>query len=276
MCRLFGLLASPREAARPWLVDSDRSLLVQSHVSEERAQKDGWGIAWYEGSRSPRIEKGLGGPYEPEERPRFEKAASAAHGPLVIAHLRHASNPMGLPHSRLIALENSQPFTYEGTLFAHNGEVKLPRETRARLGKFESHVKGVNDSEILFWLMTRHLGELGDPLAAYRKTRDEIVDVWKSNGSPTKEPYGGLNVIFSRGPNEIWAFCHWRGEHGGGLLATQQPYFQMGYRTDTRSLLVGSEPFATNLHDWTPIKDGEYLCAQVDTGLVGARTGTIG
>jgi predicted glutamine amidotransferase len=275
MCRLFGLLGGPKLAAKPYLAESDRSLLVLSHVSEERAQRDGWGILWYENSRSPRIEKGVGGAFEPDERPRFERAAAAAHGPLVIGHIRRASNPMGLPHARLLAIENSQPFSYEGTIFAHNGEVCLPRETRPRLGKWESRLKGVNDSEVFFWLLTKHLEEVGDPLAAYRRTREELEEVWVASGKRTKEPYTGLNVLFSRGPNELWAFCHWRGEHGSALLAKDQPYFRMGYRTDTRSLLVGSEPFASTLHDWTPLQNGEYLSAQVASGLVGVKTGRI-
>ncbi|MGI0053659.1 MAG: class II glutamine amidotransferase [Thermoplasmata archaeon] len=275
MCRLFGLLGGRATPARPWLVESDRSLLAQSNTSPAAAQKDGWGIAWYEGSRIPQIEKGVHGAFEEGEKAQFLRVAGLAHGPVVIAHLRFASNPMGLPRTRLLALENSQPFGYESFLFAHNGQVSLPREMLPRLGKFESRVRGINDSEVLFWLLVKNLEELGDPLAAYARTREELSEVWRGRHPLTQDPYTGLNVLFTRGPNEIWAFCHWRGEHGTGLLNPKAPYYEMGYWTDSKSLLVGSEPFDSGHEDWHPLQNGEFLVGHVEHGLVGIKTGPI-
>jgi len=275
MCRMFALLGSRTASAVPWVLDSEYSLMAQSHVSEERAQRDGWGIGWYDRSRVPRVEKSSGWAFAPEERPRFEQVARAAHGPVVFAHLRHASNPMGLPHSRLIAIENSQPFHHGGYLFMHNGEVCLPREVRPRLGRYENELRGVNDSEVLFWLLVKHVETLGDPLAAFSAARDELKAVWEAHIPRPRFPYTGLNVVFSRGPNELWAFCQWLGEHGTGLFANGQPYYQMGYQTDTKSLLVGSEPFEAHPRDWRPLGNGEYLVAQIEHGLVGAKTGPI-
>ncbi len=275
MCRLFGLLGTPVSRAEPWLLQSDRSFLAQSHVSEEQAQKDGWGIAWYDAHRIARIEQGIHGAFEATDRARFEAAARAARGPVVLGHLRHASNPMGLPRSRLLALENCQPFGHNGSLFIHNGEITLPRETRPRLGKLEGHVKGVNDSEVLFWLFTSHLESLADPLAAYARTRKDLEEVWRENGKHPELPYSGLNVIYTRGPNEIWAFCHWLGEHGGGLLNAGQPYFRMGYQSDAKTLVIGSEPFSAQHPDWRPLENNQYLVAHVEHGLVGVKTGEI-
>lgn len=275
MCRLFGLLGTPVTRAERWLLEMDRSLMVQSHVSEEVAQKDGWGLAWYDTRRAPKIEQGIHGAFEATEKTRFETAARAARGPVVLGHLRHASNPMGLPRSRLLALENCQPFTHEGALFIHNGEITLPRETRPRLGKFEDHVRGVNDSEVLFWLFTNHLAAVGDPVAAFGKTRKDLEEVWKENGKHPDQPYSALNVIYTRGPNELWAFCHWLGDHGGGLLDTGRPYFQMGYQSDAKSLIVGSEPFAAKHPEWRPFENNTYLVGHVEHGLVGVKTGTI-
>jgi predicted glutamine amidotransferase len=275
MCRLFGLLGSRVTLAAPWLVESERSLLAQSHVDEETAQRDGWGIAWYERSRVPRIEKGAKGAFEPEERVRFEAAARAARGPVVLGHLRHASNPMGLPYTRLIAMENSQPFGYGGYMFIHNGAISLPRETRPLLGKFERELRGVNDSEVLFWLLVKNLETYGDPLAAYSEARRELKKVWEGHTPRPQHAYTGLDVIFSRGPNEIWAFCHWLGEHGSALFAKEQPYYRMGYRTDTKVLIVGSEPFEPHPSDWRPLENGQYLVGQIDHGLIGVKTGPI-
>jgi predicted glutamine amidotransferase len=275
MCRLFGLLGGPVTPAEEWLALSDHSLLAQSNVSPQEAQSDGWGIAWFPSTRTPRVEKGVGGAYDPSERPQFLAAAKAARGPVVLGHLRHASNPMRLSHERLIGLENSQPFRHGSVLFAHNGSIALPRETRPLLGKFEENVQGVNDSEVLFWLLVRHIEETGDPVRAYAWAVHELTEVWRANGTPPGGPYTGLNILFSRGPNELWAFCHWNGEHGTGLMDRSRKYYQMTYAADAKQAIIGSEPFDTTRSDWRPLNNGEYLQAQVSHGLVAVKTGPI-
>jgi len=275
MCRLFGLLGGSLTPAEPWLLSTDRSLLAQSNATPETAQRDGWGIAWYPETRTPRVVKGVGGAFEPGELERFSGAARLAKGPVAIAHLRHASNPMGLPKARLVGLENCQPFAFQSYLFAHNGEIRFPRQTRPYLGKFESRIKGVNDSEVLFWLFVKHLETLGEPLLAYERTVADLVQVWVEQGGPPEGPYTGLNVLFSRGPNELWAFCHWRGEHGGGLLDTKRPYYEMTYTADAKRLVVGSERFDSKGADWRPIGNATYLSGHVAHGLVAVKTGPI-
>jgi predicted glutamine amidotransferase len=275
MCRLFGLLGGPVEPAEPWLVTTDRSLLAQSNANPTMRQPDGWGIAWYPSTRTPRVEKGIGGAYASGERERFVQAARLASGPVVLGHLRHASNPMGLPQERLIALENSQPFVHGSTLFAHNGSIHFPRETRALLGKFEERVQGVNDSEVLFWLLVKHTEEVGDPLGAYTRTIADLVKVWQEKGRPEIGPYSGLNVLFTRGPNELWAFCHSLGEHGGSLCDPNRPYYEMTYLADAKHAVVGSEPFDSKRTDWRTLSNGHYLVANASGGLVGVKTAPI-
>jgi len=275
MCRLFGLLGGPLTPAEPWLIATDASLLAQSHATQETAQPDGWGIAWYPETRTPRVVKGVGGAYEPGEKERFVATAKRATGPVVMGHLRHASNPMRLPKARLIGLENCQPFSHGSYLFAHNGEIRFPAETRPYLGKFESRLEGVNDSEVLFWLFVKHVETLGEPLVAYERTVADLLQVWTDVGRPPEGPFTGLNVVFSRGPNELWAFCHWRGEHGGGLLDTKRPYYEMAYTGDAKHVVVGSEPFDTTGVEWRPIGNGTYLSAHAAHGLVAAKTGPI-
>ncbi|HTT45670.1 MAG TPA: class II glutamine amidotransferase, partial [Thermoplasmata archaeon] len=155
MCRLFGLLSVQSGSAEPWLVRSDRSLLAQSNVDPERAQKDGWGIGWFLQGGHAHVVKGKEGAFSTGEREHYLRTAAEARGTLILGHLRHASNPLKLPHEKLIALENSQPFENHTTLFAHNGAIPFPEETRPFLGVHEPKVKGVNDSEVLFWLLYR-------------------------------------------------------------------------------------------------------------------------
>jgi predicted glutamine amidotransferase len=255
-------------------VASDRSLLAQAHASDETAQRDGWGIAWYSGPGAARVEKGTGGAFEPGERERFKEVAGRAAGPLVLGHLRHASNPMNLPKARLIGPENSQPFSLGRTVFIHNGSIPLPRETRSKLGPYEEKVRGVNDSEILFLLIARHLDETKDPVIAYARSVEDLTAVWAEHGRPTPLPYTGLNVIITRGPEELWAFCHWQGEHGSGFFDTARPYYQMAYRANAQYALFGSEPF-DGRPDWRSLTNGEYAYAQLVHGLVAVETGRI-
>ncbi len=274
MCRLFGIIGAEPIEAKAWLVDGDRSLLALSRVSEEQEQDDGWGIAWYDSARIPRLEKGDRGAFRPTERERFLAAAERARGHLTVAHLRKASNPMHLPKERLWGPENSQPFTTGSDLFAHNGMIPFPRETRARLGKWEARIKGVNDSEVLFLLFAHHVEELGDPLEAYRQSVRDLVGVWEDRGRPEEGPYSGLNVVYSRGPNDLWAFCHWRGEHGAAFRDPDRPYYRLAYRADSKRVLVGSEP-VDGAGDWRSLENGEFLHAQSEHGLVAMRTGAL-
>jgi len=262
MCRLFGLLSEQAESAEPWLVRSDRSLLAQSNVDPERAQKDGWGIGWFVNGGRARVEKGVHGAFENGERERFLQAAAGAKGPLVVGHLRHASNPLRLPYERLLAPENSQPFENHTSLFAHNGAISFPTETRPFLGLHEPKVRGVNDSEVLFWLLVRNTEETGDPLIGYIQTVEDLVRVWEGLRKPAIPPFSGLNVIYSRGPNELWAFCLWTGDHGTGLFDSSRRYYQMTYQVHPHRVLVGSEPFDGEPGVWKSMPSGTYLVAR--------------
>ena len=273
MCRLFGLLTNNDEPAQPWLVHADRSLLAQSHVTPETSQNDGWGIAWFNDQGRARVEKGTGPAYSESERARFLQAAKDANGPLVIGHLRHASNPLHLPPERLIGLENSQPFDTHTTIFAHNGSIPFPTETRPFLGLHESKVRGVNDSEVLFWLLVRNTEEHDDPLVGYVRTVEDLVRVWEAMGRPEIPPFSGLNVIFTRGPDELWAFSQWTGDHGAGLFDSHRRYFEMAYAKTPHRVVVGSEPFNAEPGTWTSLPSGTYLRARRENGHVAVTTG---
>ncbi|HTS33401.1 MAG TPA: class II glutamine amidotransferase [Thermoplasmata archaeon] len=275
MCRLFGLLTAQPETGEPWLVRSDRSLLAQSNVPGETAQKDGWGIGWFDAPDRARIEKGVGGAFEPGERERFVRVAGEARSTLVIGHLRHASNPLGLPHEKLISLENSQPFGNHTTIFAHNGAIAFPNETRPYLGVHEKEVVGVNDSEVLFRLLLRHYEEMHDAFRAYAHAVDDLDRVWIDVGRPKVSPYSGLNVLFAPSPRELWAFCLSLGDHGCGLLDHSRPYYEMTYHAEPHRLVVGSEPFDAAPNYWKTLSSGTFLHATVQGMHVDVQTGAI-
>ena len=275
MCRLFGLLTTNGRTPVPWLVHNDRSLLAQSHASPDTAQRDGWGIGWFSAEGRPHVVKGAKGAFEAGERERFEQAARDAAPPLIVGHLRHASNPLGLPPEKLLGLENSQPFESHTALFAHNGAIPFPRETLPFLGVHEKQVRGVNDSEVLFWLLVRNSEEIQDPLLGYVHTVEDLVRVRMAAGAPSVAPFSGLNVLFAPSPEELWAFCLWTGDHGPGLLDPGRRYYQMAYRSSPHELLVGSEPFDHEHGSWTSLASGTYLHARRENGRLATRTGRL-
>ncbi len=275
MCRLFGLLTVNSESAEPWLVRTDRSLLAQANASPDTAQRDGWGIGWFSPEGRPHVVKGVRGAFEPGERERFTETAHAAGRPLVLGHLRHASNPMRLPPEQLLGPENSQPFESHTALFAHNGSIPFPRETRPYLGIYEKELRGVNDSEVLFWLLVRNTAEISDPLRGYVRTVEDLVRVRKGTGETKVPPFTGLNVLYAPGPEELWAFCLWTGDHGPGLLDAGRRYYEMCYRSGPHSLVVGSEPFDREQGTWTSLESGNYLHARRHAGTLEVRTGRI-
>ncbi|MEM0129637.1 MAG: class II glutamine amidotransferase [Thermoplasmata archaeon] len=275
MCRLFGLLGRSDRSVADWLAGPDRSLISLADLDARRRQGEGWGIAWFDPQRSPSVRKGIGCASDPEEAPRFRDAAADAAPPLVIGHLRRASNPMGLAREALLGYQNSQPFVRGSTLFAHNGAIPLPNETRPLTGAYRATIEGVNDSEVLFCLLLRHLESEPDPPRAYARTVADLRTVWEAHGRPVGAPYSGLNVLLARGPHELWAFCHSLGEHGTGLRDDSVPYYQMTYRAERSGIVVASERLTDEPEGWRALRDGEYLVAQEDRGSVRFRTGTI-
>ncbi len=275
MCRMLGLLATKEESAEHWLVQSDRSLLAQAHVSPEKAQKDGWGIGWFQDGGRARVVKGTGQASAPTELDRYLAAAREARGPVVFGHLRHASNPMKLPYEKLIALENSQPFEAHTILFEHNGAISFPTETRPMLGVHEPKVHGVNDSEVLFWLLVRNTQEVGDPLLGFAHTVEDLVRVWQGTKQTEIPPFSGLNVLFSRSPEELWAFCMWTGDHGTGLFDESRRYYEMTYQASPHRLLVGSEPFDREPGVWKSLTSGTYLVARRKEHTIDLTVGPI-
>lgn len=275
MCRLFGLLSDPPVRATQWLVASNRALLHLANVSAEGRQGDGWGIGWYDTARQLHVEKGIGCADDPHERDEFIAAAGRAEGPLVLGHLRKASNPMGLTTDQLRALVNSQPFSSGSTLFIHNGAIPLPEETRPLTGRYATSIRGVNDSEVLFYLLLRHLDETLDPAQAYARTVADLNQVWTANARSKPFPYSGLNIVLSRGPHELWAFCLALGEHGTGLLDASCPYYEMTYFAEPGRVVVASERLDTEHGDWQRLPNGHYLVAQAERGEVRWRTAPI-
>lgn len=259
------LSLSPASPADP-LCGGPKALLAQAAAVEGRFQDDGWGIACFRGKKAA-VKKS---PAPARlEKARFEAAAAAARSTLVVAHLRDASNPAGLPKARLVAPANTQPFSAGDFVFAHNGTLFIKDEIKSLLGRYAARVKGSNDSEVLFWQVMKMLDAYGSPEAALEAALDEIRTVWiscrdKYPGRPA--PYRGLNV-FLASPGALTVLCHYQPHKEGSKKALLTPGWEFGrmaWRREKSRVIFSSEPADGGA--WNKMNDPEIASASVKSG----------
>jgi len=206
MCRLFAQFCPKIASAKDYLAQSERSLLIQSDYLKSNLQGDGWGIGHINGNGA-KVAKSPGAAFK--EKARFQAEARRAKGKVVLAHLRAASNPLGLPKKRLLRAANAQPFTDGRFVFIHNGTVNIPLEVRRFLGPYRERVQGENDSEVFFWQFRKHYDLYQDVPRALQACIDELYGLWelcKQNHPKKDSPHWGLNVMVSDG-RSLHAMC---------------------------------------------------------------------
>ena len=108
MRRLFGMLSVDALNAEKYLVEDECSLFAQSKADPKRLQGDGWGIGYYVND-APVLVKSPKPVYT--EFDRFVSVVKGVTSKLIVAHIRSASNPKGLPREKIISIENSQPLS---------------------------------------------------------------------------------------------------------------------------------------------------------------------
>ncbi len=266
MCRITAVLSSTPGANPGLLCAGNRSLLAQAAVPG-RYQDDGWGIAGFKDAapfviKSPRPAR--------LEGKKFAAAAGAVCSRVTLAHLREASNPSKLSKALLISRANTQPFCGEGFLFAHNGTLFIKDEIRSVLGKYAAKVKGVNDSEVLFWQVMKMLAVYGSPEKALEMALDEIRTVWiscRDKYPGLKAPYRGLN-IFLASKDSLTVLCHYGGAKqaaSGEKTALLTPGWEFGriaWRRGKNRVVFSSEP-ADAAPGWKKMADPEIATAQL-------------
>lgn len=253
MCRLFGQLTpAPAEAAL-FLIHSPRSLLKQAAPRHE--QTDGWGI-----SAGLKVIKEAKAAHESALYPKAAKSKA----PVIVAHLRAASNPQKLPRAKLLTLENTQPFTDGKWVFAHNGTVYAVTDKR-----WAKDWRGRNDSEFYFWLWRQGLSRKNDPIEAFRWAVREL----RSTGM--EKPYSSLNAVVTDG-RSLFAVCHSRaaGMFKNAIFEPEQPWQVMSWRVDeaARRALVASEP-VDDSKGWKRLGPDQYLAAQCRDGRLSVSVG---
>ena len=162
MCRLLGYCS--RDAASVAELLGTESFRAFTSLSDLHG--DGWGMAWYAGSRPAAWKSAARAGREPE----YDKLAWQPLGDLGLVHLRWATP--GLAVSDV----NTHPFRYGDYTFAHNGAI-YPQE---RLGEmlppeWERRLAGSTDSERYFLHLMWRLAERdGDMVAAIADTTAAI------------------------------------------------------------------------------------------------------
>jgi predicted glutamine amidotransferase len=261
MCRLFAQVSPKAVGARDLLVDSPYSLLKQSDMSAENPQKDGWGMAWFGADGKPRVVKSA----RPasDDAGRFAAAADAAYSPVVLGHIRAASNPH-------IDDAHAHPFEDEGWAFIHNGTLTIHKEVAEALGPRQERLKTGSDTEVYFQQFLKHLAMTGDPSRAFEACVAEDWALWagcRDRYPDASTPYTSLNAV-AADARGVHVFCHASRAGLGrfGLCHPDQPWSVMSYSTRGGRFVVASE--GVDGGDWTRMSPPETLSAVVADGNV--------
>ena len=264
---MAAILSAERYDPAEFLAFGEKSLPAQAAAVKGREQADGWGAAFYSAAGGLRTVKSGGS--VSAEKARFARAVDKSGSGLALAHIRQASNPLGLSRKKLLGAANAQPFGGNGFVFAHNGTLEIPAEIRATLGKYEKFVKGVNDSEVLFWQIMKLLDAYGDPALALEMAIEEAKTVWLSvkDRYPGKDaPFHGLNIFLSDG-RALWVLCH----HSAGpkkeaLMTPGWEFGRIAWRKDAKKVIFSSEPLDGG--PWRKMSDLQIAEARLGGGAV--------
>ncbi len=260
---MFAVISRKKDISKEalyFLNSSEKSLLAQSKADSNRLQKDGWGAAWI--SKSGKTES-----FRSHKPIYLDNVANSLSlnfsSNIFMAHIRDASNPRKLPVKKLISIENTQPFFNDEYIFCHNGTLSIPDDMSENLGHLKTSIKGLNDSETLFWHIVKHISAYGDVSTAFKMAIDEIKTVWisvknKYSKKGIKYPYRGMNIILAK-KDALYAMClhDTISSNKESLLTKGQPWGDMVYRMENGSFFIASEPL-DNLK-WNQLKSGDIL-----------------
>jgi glutamine amidotransferase len=155
MCRLYGFLATEPTRLECSLVAAQNALQNQSDRDSRGVRNaDGWGIAHWIGDDREVIKSTM--PAFADDQ--FAEVASDIWSEAAIAHVR--ASTVGE-----VAADNTHPFMFGTSAFAHNGTIPVfdHVSTRLDIGPY-GPPDGETDSELAFlWILNR-MGEYGlDP-----------------------------------------------------------------------------------------------------------------
>ncbi|MCT2295430.1 class II glutamine amidotransferase [Brachybacterium muris] len=193
MCRLLGVVS--RE---PIALDQAVREEIEPFTELSEIHRDGWGVAWFESADgghhpAPQILRQLD---VARESAAYREALAAAHGPMMLVHLRKASP--GLP----LQITNTHPFREGDVVFAHNGQFDLSEGLREEiLSRGGRTPEGTTDSELFFSLIELH-ARTEDPATAIQLAASEITSLCLRFGTRVPE---ALNCLYMT-PDQLIAY----------------------------------------------------------------------
>lgn len=255
MCELLGM-----SCRQPTQLTFSLETLA-SHSESPSRQRDGWGVAFYEGRDVELFRE----PIPASDSPLANFLTQ--HGPrttLAIAHIRHATRGG-------IHLANTQPFLRElgGRIhvFAHNGDLpNIDKASNLSFGRFQP--VGTTDSEHAFCSLMGQMALLGQNPSV--EQRFEVVQRFAQSVrklGPANFLYSDGEVLFVHadrrlqpGTQEVTApglylyscRCELPDEGVKTAGITVAPGFQ-------EVVLVTSVPLTTDGSAWLALEEGELL-----------------
>ena len=258
---MLGIVSAKPITPIEHLVQAECSLLKQAELGE---QGDGWGIGYYLNG-SPRLFKSEKPVYsEPE---LFNRIVTSISSKIIIAHVRKASNPRGLPREELIGVENSQPFKYRNRIFAHNGVIRVVDEAMQFLGRYKSIIMGNNDSEVYFALLMMGWNLEKDICRALRWVEDVLMNAMKLSRKDYTNPFTSLNAIFSDG-EKLYAYNRYlEGNNLRSICYKDSSYYTLTFLNKGDVLIVASEKIWRD-DNWIELENGDLLIAWIEGGEI--------
>jgi predicted glutamine amidotransferase len=245
MCRLLGYCS--RDAASVAELLGMESFRAFTSLSDLHG--DGWGMAWYAGSKPAAWKSAARAGSQPD----YDKLAWQPLGDLGLVHLRWATPGLAVSEA------NTHPFRYGTYTFAHNGAI-YPQD---RLGEmlppeWERQLAGSTDSERYFLHLMWRLAERdGDMVAALADT---------TAGISRRYTASSLNAILLA-PDALYAISF----HDRSMVPADElrelgradrpdevaAYFDLAYRVTGDAVLVASSGWP--MPGWTPLPSGHVL-----------------
>ncbi len=266
MCRLYGFRSNARRKVECELIHAQNSLLSQSAYDERGASNPhGWGLGTYDGD-TPSVVREPVAAYDSDE---FRWESAKIYTCNTLAHVRRAT--VGI-----VREENTHPFTHEGWLFAHNGNLGAFSEIRGRLldemtSAHREAVRGDTDSEHFFhWLLSRAAREPEKSLVQVLGEAVYQLRAWSEAAESGAEI--ALNTILTNGTESLGT------RFGRSLWYVERPlvhaceicdgalHVEEGMTSPYRAVVIASEQI-TQTEEWTAIPDGTLFYVDAELGL---------
>jgi len=229
------------------IFEPENSLIHQSlHARKTHVATngDGFGVGWYGDRKVPGIYRDI---LPAWNDPNLKSLSHQIRSGLFFAHVRAST---GTATSRA----NCHPFSHDGWLFMHNGQVGGYERVRRRLENLIPddlfvHRLGTTDSELFFLLLFAH-GLDHDPVAALNRVTQLML--YTAHEAEVSEPFR-MTAALSDG-RRLYAIRY----------ATDEKPPSLFWNGNAGNLTVVSEPLDADLDSWNEVPPGYIIAAEAN------------